>query len=214
MPDPYVYPDTAVLINKQDIRDEEALSQLEREVTSLKSLSLPKDFKISDDGYRAIHRFIFEDLYGWAGDYRTVNISKGNSPFCFVAQIQNQMKQRFDLILSDPNLLSGDIKTFSSAAAEHINELNAIHPFREGNGRIMRLFLRQLADRAKLVLSLSDIAGQEWIEATIIGFRELDNQPLAKVIADTIHLGQRRELEDRIRQQTKPSQNKERDQDP
>ena len=51
MADPYVYPDTTVLVNKQDIRDKEALSQLEREVTSLKSLSLPKDFKISDDGY-------------------------------------------------------------------------------------------------------------------------------------------------------------------
>ncbi len=187
MADPYVYQGTNVLINRQNIRDKGVLSELEREVTSLKMVSLPPNFEISADGYCAIHRFIFEDLYDWAGKYRTVNISKGNSPFCFSDQIQGQMKDRFEKILSDGDLLSGNTQIFSGAAADHINELNAIHPFREGNGRTLRLFLQQLAKRANLVLSLSNIRGQAWIEATIIGFHDLDNQPLAKVIADTIN---------------------------
>ncbi len=187
MADPYVYQGTDVLINRQDIRNKRVLSELEREVTSLKMVYPPPNFEISEDGYCALHRFIFEDLYDWAGDYRTVNISKGSSPFCFVGHIQGQMKDRFEKILSDSDLLSGNTRIFSKSAANHINELNAIHPFREGNGRTLRLFLQQLAKRANLVLSLSDMKGQGWIEATIIGFRDLDNQPLAKVIADTIN---------------------------
>ena len=77
----YCYPGTYVLKNKLNITDADELKSAEREITSLRTAQLmiePMDGTL-DFGYlKQIHKFLFGDIYEWAGKVRTVNISKGN----------------------------------------------------------------------------------------------------------------------------------------
>ena len=94
-------------------------------------------------GYRALHHHIFQDVYDWAGEYRTVNIAKTHL-FCLAPFIEKEMGRQFRELNAENNLQRLDMDTFADRAAHHIIELNAIHPFREGNGRTNRLFLEVL----------------------------------------------------------------------
>ena len=92
------YPGTAVLINKFDIRDDEKLNEVEGVLTSARYaewLSAPKADDFGFEHYRAVHRFLFSDLYDWAGKVRTVNISKKGTPFTSAEQIGSQAEQIF-----------------------------------------------------------------------------------------------------------------------
>jgi cell filamentation protein len=98
MTDPYVYPGTEVLINKEDIRDHGELEAFERIVTAARMETQPTQIPATEDGYRRLHRYIFQNVYDWAGEYRTVNIAKGSHMFCLVPYIGDQMRQRFAAI--------------------------------------------------------------------------------------------------------------------
>jgi len=78
------YPGTTILINKFDIRDEEKLSEIESVISSARYaewLNAPQAATFDFDHYKAIHRFLFSGLYEWAGEIRTVNISKKGTQF-------------------------------------------------------------------------------------------------------------------------------------
>jgi cell filamentation protein len=77
MSDPYVYPETDVLINKAGIRDPAKLEQFERLMTAQRMLQPLTRTPITYAGYKAIHRHLFQDVYDWAGQPRTVDIGKG-----------------------------------------------------------------------------------------------------------------------------------------
>jgi cell filamentation protein len=82
MADPYVYPGTQVLINKEDIRDAEELAVFERVMSAQRMSEQLPAVEISAAGYRALHRHLFQDVYEWAGEPRTVALAKGSSMFC------------------------------------------------------------------------------------------------------------------------------------
>jgi len=183
----YCYPpDYAVLKNKANIRDGSELANFENFHVRSRSLSLPSDTQISYSGYKAIHQHIFQDVYHWAGKPRSVNISKGGDLFASWRFIDNQMEKRFGSIKKENNLKNLDPLNFAEKAAEHINEINAIHPFREGNGRVQRLFLKNLAYQAGHKIDLSLINKSEWIRASIEGFRELNHKAMAKCITSAL----------------------------
>src|ERR1700690_2097168 len=130
--DPYVYPGTDVLKNKAKLRDAEGLRAYERLASADSLLTLPDDIPLTPDGYRAIHRYLFQDVYDWAGQDRTVDIAKDGSYFCRAQYIAPQLEQRFEKIaaeLKSWNGLSG--AAFAARVAEQVCELDAIHPFRE-----------------------------------------------------------------------------------
>jgi cell filamentation protein len=81
MDHPYCYPGTDVYRNRENIRDRDELEQLERLATARRLETLPHDLPITADGYREIHRYILQDVYDWAGEYRTVTTGRG-APFC------------------------------------------------------------------------------------------------------------------------------------
>jgi cell filamentation protein len=81
------------------------------------------------------------------------------------------MNSRFVAILSDTGVTSKNPSEFAKAIAEHVNEINAIHPFREGNGRTLQLFLTMMAAKAGHQFDIRSIAPQEWIDASIHGFK-------------------------------------------
>ena len=145
--DPYTWPGTEALRNIPGIRDAERLAAFEADVTAARLVELdasPLSAKFDAEYLRAIHRHIFPDIYSWAGEYRTVNISKGGQFFgaaAFVGQTLDEMLRK----LQGERFLTGrDHGTFAGGAAFYMSEINAIHPFRDGNGRAQREFIRQL----------------------------------------------------------------------
>ncbi len=140
-PDPYCYPGSTVLKNQAGLQEQEALDAFEAAmVVQRLDEPLPAG-RLSYSHYRAIHRHIFGDVYAWAGRIRTVRISKGNSMFCYPENIDGEMRRLFGNLRKENFFRHLDARSFSSKAAHFLSELNAIHPFREGNGRTQLAFL-------------------------------------------------------------------------
>lgn len=143
----YCYPGSDVLKNKLGIRDQEKLREVEKKLTAIRISDLiRKPIKGSFDLAHLcmIHFYIFQDLYTWAGELRKVDISKGNM-FCRVMYLPSQAEAVFGAIRRENWLKGLDRESFIRRMAYHFSELNALHPFREGNGRAQREFVRELA---------------------------------------------------------------------
>ncbi len=174
---PYCYPGTDVYRNKLDIRDPDILERYERLVTAVQIESMPKDFPVSPEGYRQIHHHLLSEVYDWAGAYRYVDTGRG-APFCKADYIDAEMNKRFAAINGENNLRGLTADQFADRAAEHVNELNAIHPFLDGNGRTQRAFLEILAERAGHDIDLARIDPEAWNQASIRGFYKQENGPI------------------------------------
>jgi cell filamentation protein len=182
MSDPYVYPGTDKLVNLAGIRERDVLEAYERGMTLQRYSEGIPGVSLSADGFRAIHRHLFQDVYAWAGRDRTVELAKDESFFCRAAFIADQLDRRFRAIRSDTELANGTA-AFAARAAEHVSELNAIHPFREGNGRTLRAFLQVLACSCGHQLDLTRITPDAWHEASVRGFVRGDHTGMTKIIA-------------------------------
>jgi cell filamentation protein len=164
--DPYVYPGTSVLKNKLDIRDAELLDYHERELVAHRIAQDVPDGNFDLAHLRAIHRHLFQDVYEWAGEIRTVEISKGGSQFQFRQFIETGMNdvhrrpERGDFLR---DLNPGD---FAKAAGQIMGDVNYVHPFREGNGRSQLLYLEQLAEHAGHPIDLARLNPQRWLKAS------------------------------------------------
>ena len=182
---PYCYPGTDVLRNKEDIRDKDELEAVERTLAARRLETLPRHLPISSKGYRAIHRYMLQDIYDWAGEYRTVDTGR-TGPFCKAEFIASEMDKRFAAINAEDNLRGLDASRFAARAAEHASELNAIHPFLDGNGRALRAFLEDLAEQAGHRLDLARIEPKAWNEASARAFHRMDYDPMRRIIAQAI----------------------------
>src|SRR5580698_1565013 len=180
--DPYVYHGTSVLRNRRDIRDPSTLAEFEAEASGRRLRQLenkPLAGKFDTRHLQAIHHHIFQDVYAWAGEFRTVEISKGGHLF----GLQQHIVPFLDKTLSDlgkERYLGGaDRKTFANRGAYYLGEINAVHPFREGNGRTQREFIRQVAVRNGYSLDWSRISQEQMIDASRQSFKA-DNAGLEK----------------------------------
>jgi cell filamentation protein, protein adenylyltransferase len=182
----YCYPGTDVLINKLDIRDGKTLEQFEQEATLQRIIEEIPAVEMSASGYRQIHQHLFQDIYEWAGQDRTVQIMKGNSYFCRAEFIGRELEKRFDIIRAENELKNMPTKQFVDRAAEHICELNAIHPFRDGNGRVLRAFLEILGERAGHSVDLTRITPSAWQEASIRGFQLAEYKLMRELLAGAL----------------------------
>ena len=182
---PYCYPGTLVLKNKEDIRKSDELERFERAHSANRLETMPRHLPVSVEGYRRIHRYLLQDVYDWAGEYRRVNTGR-TAPFCKVEYIATEMDRRFALIAAENDLRRLDIADFAGRAAEHLNELNAIHPFLDGNGRTQRAFLEIIAARAGHDIDIARIGPAAWNEASVQGFYKQDHRSMSVVIATAI----------------------------
>lgn len=188
--DPYVIPGTHLLKNGLEIIDPELLEEAERILTSLRMIELwenPISGKFDFDHLKSIHRHIFQDIFDWAGHQRTVTIAKGSSLFCPAENIGRYQQEIFNRLKKENNLVGQDPQTFAARAADYLSDINALHPFREGNGRTQREFLRELAQNAGYDLVLSHIPQKDMIEASIqgnykiiVGFQRMIEENLKK----------------------------------
>ena len=161
---------TTVLINKFDIREEGKLNEVEGVLTSARYaewLRAPKAETFDFDHYKAIHRFLFSDLYDWAGEVRTINISKKGTQFVPVEQIESQAALIFER-LKTQNFFEGLSRDeFVDEIVDFYCVTNFLHPFREGNGRTQRVFLTQLIRNAGYDISFADMDTDLLMIATI-----------------------------------------------
>jgi cell filamentation protein len=109
---------------------------------------------------------LFQDVYDWAGQYRTVRIAKDGSAFCYPENIARAMANMFAKLRKQHHLQSLESKAFAPRAAETLSTLNAIHPFREGNGRTQTTFLFLLAARAGHPLDLNRLDHERFLAAS------------------------------------------------
>jgi cell filamentation protein len=182
---PYCYLGTDVLRNRENIRDADQLEKLERRITADRLMTLPRNLPITVAGFREIHRYMLQDVYDWAGDYRTVDTGR-TGPFCKAAYIARYMDARFAAINAEDNLRGLTPEQFAARAAEHICELNAIHCFLDGNGRTQRAFLEMLAEQAGHQIDLARIDPKAWNAASATDYHTQDYGPMHKVIAGVL----------------------------
>lgn len=180
--DTYCYPGTTVLKNKLDLRDPAKLAAFEAEITDQRATEPFPDGTLDYAHYKAIHHHLFQDVYDWAGQPRAVRISKGGNPFCFPEHIDTQMAQLFRWLEFKDRLRGLGKTQFAEGAAHFLAELNAIHPFREGNGRTQLSFLTMLAEVAGHPLDLERLDPKGILDATVESFAG-DESVLAKQIA-------------------------------
>ncbi len=187
MSDPvYCYPpEYEVLRNKQGIRDAAELARVERRrVTQRISESVPAG-KFDLDHLKAVHRHLFQDIYDWAGEIRTVEISKGGSQFQFRRYIETGMADVHRRVVEQGYLQGLTPDEFAQEAGRIIGDVNYVHPFREGNGRAQFHYLGQLAGRAGHPLDLKRIRPAQWVEACRIAHKG-DYEPLSEGIHGAI----------------------------
>lgn len=167
----YLYPGTEVLINLRDIRDQVELSKYEEEVTRIRTLMIEKENavkgKFSFTHFCNIHKFIFQDIYPFAGKLRVEDICKGSTEFCKVSYIESQLKRQLSDLKSEKYLKGLSYEKFLERLAHYMAELNMIHPFREGNGRSLRVFIRQLALYCGYDIDWNEIEREEYMNAII-----------------------------------------------
>jgi len=170
----YCYPNSKVLKNKLNILDTVQLENAERKITSLRTMeTIQKGIrgKFDFNHLKRIHKFLFGDIYSWAGKVRLVNISKGNQ-FCKVEFIEQQMDEIFEKLKSENYLKDiKEEKELVSRLAYYFGEINAIHPFREGNGRSQRVFMQLLCSVLGYELDFMKITEKEMLEASDRSFK-------------------------------------------
>lgn len=161
--DVYCYPSSSVLKNKLDIQDQAQLDAFEADITiarivaiSHKSLEGNFDF----DHLKRIHYEVFQDIYDWAGQVRRVDILRENSRFANVRMIDSAAQKIFDDLSKEQFFEGGDLAAVAKRLAHYLSEINVLHPFRDGNGRVQRVFISQLAKEAGYNLDYSDLNQQ------------------------------------------------------
>ncbi len=164
----YFYEDTFVLKNLLDIRNEEILNEAERKLTSLRLAKLTNEpikgwFKFED--LREIHRYLFQDVYGWAGEIRKCEINK-SSLFCLFNYIETEAKEIFDNLFQERYYINYDTPTTINKLVSLFADINALHAFREGNGRTQRIYIENLARVNGIKLDLTKISQQYMITAS------------------------------------------------
>jgi cell filamentation protein len=183
--DPYVYPGTSVLKNLRNIRDEQRLARFEADATAqrLSELSEKQALgKLDIHHLQSIHHHIFQDVYAWAGEFRTVNISKDGHHFGFSQHVVSSLDKTCSDLKKEHYLSGSDRRGFANRSAYYLGEINAIHPFREGNGRTQREFIRQLALKNGHSLDWTPVKREEMIEASRRSFQAGDNAGLERLI--------------------------------
>ena len=190
--DTYCYPGTDVLRNKAEITTAEDLDAYEGELSTLRSIEIlenPIAGQFDLAHLQRIHLALFQDVYDWAGKIRTVDISRGNSRFANVRFIESAANDILNKLARENWLRGLDADTLSKRLAHYLSEINALHPFREGNGRVQRIFISQLSQSAGYQLDYSDLEQEQIYRAMELAFNG-DELILAELILEHLEISE------------------------
>jgi cell filamentation protein len=163
----YCYPpDYSVLRNRFNIRDQADLDAVEREFVAQRWREPAPGGQFDLAHLKALHRHLFQDVYEWAGELRTVEISKEGHQFQFRRYIETGMADVHRRLVASDFLKGLDPADFAREAGTIMGDVNYVHPFREGNGRTQLLYLKLLAAQAGHPLDLTRIGRDAWMAAS------------------------------------------------
>ena len=179
----YCYEGTNTLVNKLNIKDSIALENYETSVVGLKLMALNKEgitgnFDVKH--FISIHKFLFEDIYPFAGLFRTENIAKDYFQFAEWEYIESELTRLLNELKNENFLIGLSKDEMVKRLAYYWAELNVLHPFREGNGRTTREFLRQLALKNHYILNLQNVDSKALLDASIKSI--IDTSELEKLL--------------------------------
>jgi len=175
-----------VLKNKLNAVDTAGLMELAADFATMRLSQLlvkpvPGNFDIAH--LRSIHKYIFQDVFPWAGDFREVTTSRTNS-FGFPPPqfLVPSLETIFAALKAENHLKGLTSEAFALRAGHYLGEINAVHPFREGNGRSQREFIRTLARHAGHRLTWAALTPEENNEASRVSYATGDSSGLAEII--------------------------------
>ncbi len=183
--DPYLYPGTQTLINSLNIKNTKQLAELEKKVVSKRYIQPAPKGKFDLDHLKQIHKHLFGDIYPWAGSVRSIDISKGSTLFAMPHRIEPELSKLFKR-LNQENLHELNRGDLSHKLSEYFNEINAAHPFREGNGRANRLFITSLAKQYGYNIQWRNMSKQAYIQASIAGTHHVNYKPMERLISQNL----------------------------
>ncbi|WJD63944.1 Fic/DOC family protein [Pseudomonas kurunegalensis] len=184
--DPYCYPGSSTLRNKLGILDDTELDQAERLLSAIAAEQIEFELPPYDLNYlRRIHATLFSDLYDWAGQLRTVAISKQDTRFCQPEFMERQAAQVFKRMVAADWYEQMPRDQLVVSIADEYSELNVVHPFRDGNGRAQRILFEHIVYNAGYDISWWAAEPREWVEANIAAYH-CNLQPLTAIFARCI----------------------------
>ena len=164
----YCYKDSDVLINKLNITNEKDLYDAERGLVALRTAQLneePIKGYFDFNHLKSIHKFLFQDVYRWAGDIRNCNIAKQDL-FCLCEYIDSFANDIFGRLKKEQYFIKYSYEIKLKKLVELFADINALHPFREGNGRSQREFIEELAKINGIDLNLTTVSKEDMIIAS------------------------------------------------
>jgi cell filamentation protein len=172
-------------VDSEALHEREGLIALTREV----QLSA-KRFRRTYDLRHVVflHRWLFRDVYDWAGNVRTIPIHKGASEFAQPQFIDSEAARIFKELHHERNLAAVRAADLPGRLTYYFGELNALHPFREGNGRVQRLFFRHLLDLRGARIRWTDVSAKEMV-AVSVAVHNGDEEPLRRLFARIVQGG-------------------------
>lgn len=185
--DLYIYPDSGVLRNKFNINSVPELQVKEYHIVTNNLLDLFEQpiYVYSIKDIQKIHRFLFEEIYHWAGDFRQVNISKDGNPF-LAMQAFDKGSEYMNNLLINYHQQANDNFTIIKFLAKILDNLNYMHPFREGNGRTQREVIRVLAlakgYALEINLDIDDDVYHLYMDGTVDGNTGLLEELFTKIM--------------------------------
>jgi len=174
--------------NKLNIQDSAFIHTLEKKLLDKAyrkfSSELHLDMVLNEAYFIDLHKKTFESLYEFAGVYRDVNMTKGNSQFCLAQHLHTQSKRIFDELESEKYMLNikDDKSLFSQRLGYYQGELIALHPFYELNGRIIRLYCDMLAILNGYKPINYKGMEEQYIQASIEAVQYANSSKLTKII--------------------------------
>lgn len=184
----YCYNNSNVLKNKFDVRDAQKLEEIEKVIVSSKAIELRNEDSVGDFDINhiiKIHEILFGDIYEFAGKFRNENISKGAFRFAEWRFIDEQLNVLLNQLKEENYLSDLSIEELVERLAYYMAELNVLHPFREGNGRTIREFIRELAFENGYDIDFEKYESNELLEAMIKSV--YDTTFLEEIISNSIY---------------------------
>ena len=179
--DPCCLENSNVLINKLGIADEEELQEAEQQLTELGALDIDFNHPPYDLNYLCeLHQKLFGDIYGWAGEIRSIDLTKGGTRFCTCSRIMAEADKQFKTLAAAHYFEDDSREMLVAHAAQFYVELNMTHPFREGNGRAQRILFEHIIINCGYEFSLDDLSEEEWLQANIAGVN-CDYEPITRI---------------------------------
>jgi cell filamentation protein len=184
----YTDPETGLLRNLPGITEPDVLLFVESSAVTKRLQELYENLiKISGiDDLFEIHKHLFQDIYVWAGKKRIVEISKGGKQFFPTTHFDNALRYLDQLITEFKRIPKENKKSLAEKLAEILDNVNYLHPFREGNGRAQREFIRLLALEKELTLNLNPPDDKSVYEKYMKGTIESDLQTLTELIFELV----------------------------